>query len=95
MWSSSSASSRPTSDVSRPTGIFGRAAAVADLNGRHLTGLPAWLAWLFVHLFFLIQFQNRVLVMLQWAWNYFTWDRGPRLIFSLRRPLPAGEGLRP
>ena len=40
----------------------------------------AWLAWLFIHIFFLIGFQNRVLVFIQWAWSYFTYERGARLI---------------
>ncbi len=46
----------------------------------HLSGLPAWLAWLFVHIFFLIGFENRVLVLAQWMWSYFTYQRGARLI---------------
>ncbi len=71
---------------------IGRAAAVADLNGRHLTGYPAWLAWLFVHLFFLIEFQNRVLVMLQWAWNYVTWSRSSRLIVEYREQAGPDHG---
>ena len=59
---------------------IGRAAAVADLGRVHLSGLLAWLSWLFVHVFFLIGFKNRVLVMLEWAWSYFTFQRGARLI---------------
>lgn len=59
---------------------IGRAAAVADVGGRRLTGYVAWLAWLLVHIFFLIQFQNRVLVMVQWAWSYFTFARSARII---------------
>ena len=59
---------------------IGRAAAVADLNFVKLSGLPAWLAWLFIHLFFLIGFRNRFLVLLEWAWSYVTYDRGARLI---------------
>ncbi len=60
---------------------IGRAAAVADLpGGLRLSGLIAWLAWLFVHIFFLIGFRNRVLVMIQWAWAYLTFQRGTRLI---------------
>ncbi|MGA9710649.1 MAG: NAD(P)/FAD-dependent oxidoreductase, partial [Candidatus Sulfotelmatobacter sp.] len=43
-------------------------------------GFIAWLAWLFVHIFFLIGFQNRVLVFIQWAWSYFTYERSARLI---------------
>lgn len=59
---------------------IGRAAAVADLGWIRFSGYPAWLAWLLLHVFFLIEFENRVLVMLQWAWNYFTWGRSARLI---------------
>ncbi len=59
---------------------IGRAAAVAQIGGFELSGYFAWLAWLFVHILFLIGFRNRVLVMIQWAWSYFTYDRGTRLI---------------
>jgi NADH:ubiquinone reductase (H+-translocating) len=59
---------------------IGRAAAVADIRGLHLSGLIAWLAWLFIHIFFLIGFRNRVAVLLQWAWAYATWQRAARLI---------------
>jgi NADH dehydrogenase len=58
----------------------GRGAAVGDFGRLHLDGLAAWLAWLTVHLFFLIGFENRVLVLLQWAYAYLTWERGARLI---------------
>jgi len=68
---------------------IGRAAAVADLGRVHLTGLVAWLAWLFVHVFFLIGFRNRVLVIFSWAWTYFTHERGARLITGEPRR-PAG-----
>jgi len=59
---------------------IGRAAAVADLRGMRFSGWFAWLAWLFVHIARLIQFQNRFLVLTQWAWNYFTRNRSARLI---------------
>jgi len=59
---------------------IGRNKAVADLKLVHLTGLPAWLAWLFVHVFFLIGFRNRFVVMFQWAWAYFSFNKGARLI---------------
>ena len=59
---------------------IGRNKAVADLKFFHLSGLPAWLAWLFVHIFFLVGFRNRVLVLIQWAWAYLTFDKGARLI---------------
>ncbi len=54
--------------------------AVADLHLIHLGGLPAWLAWLFVHILFLVGFRNRVVVLFQWAWAYFTFNKGARLI---------------
>jgi len=59
---------------------IGRAAAVAVVGPLRLSGLAAWLAWLLVHIIFLIGFRNRVLVLLQWAWSYVTWHRGARLI---------------
>ena len=59
---------------------IGRSAAVAHLGRIQLSGLLAWLAWLFVHLANLIQFDNRILVLTQWAWSYFTWNRSARLI---------------
>lgn len=59
---------------------IGRAAAVAQFPRFKLTGYPAWLAWLFIHILFLIGFRNRILVMIQWAWSYFTYERGARLI---------------
>lgn len=58
----------------------GRAAAVAVVGRVHLSGLPAWLAWLAVHIVSLIGFRNRFLVLFQWAWAYVTWQRGARLI---------------
>jgi NADH dehydrogenase len=59
---------------------IGRGAAVANLGRVRLSGLPAWLAWLFVHLINLVEFENRVLVLVQWAWMYLTWNRSARLI---------------
>ena len=59
---------------------IGRAAAVAQFGKIHISGFIAWLAWLFVHILFLIGFRNRVLVLIQWAWSYFTYERGARLI---------------
>ena len=66
---------------------IGRFAAVADLNWLQIAGLPAWLIWIFVHLLYIIQFQNRLLVMTQWAWLYLTFDRSARLITG-KNPLP-------
>jgi NADH:quinone reductase (non-electrogenic) len=59
---------------------IGRNKAVADLKFMHLSGLPAWLAWLFVHIIFLVGFRNRLLVLIQWAWAYLSFDKGARLI---------------
>ena len=66
---------------------IGRGAAVADLNWIRISGWPAWLMWIFVHLLYIVQFQNRLLVMLQWAWLYLTFDRSARLITG-KNPLP-------
>jgi NADH dehydrogenase len=66
---------------------IGRAAAVADLSWVRLSGLPAWLVGLFVHLMYIVEYQNRLLVLLQWAWNYYTFNRSARLITG-RSPLP-------
>jgi NADH dehydrogenase len=59
---------------------IGRAAAVAQFGKIHISGFIAWLAWLFVHILFLIGFRNRLLVFIQWAWSYVTYERGARLI---------------
>jgi NADH:ubiquinone reductase (H+-translocating) len=66
---------------------IGRAAAVADLNWLRLSGFPAWLLWIFVHLFYIIEFRDRLLVMVQWAWLYITYDRSARLITGKSLPL--------
>jgi NADH dehydrogenase len=59
---------------------IGRGAAVADLNWLQLSGWPAWLLWVFIHLLYIVQFQNRLLVFMQWGWLYLTYDRAARLI---------------
>jgi len=59
---------------------IGRAAAVAEFGRIHISGFVAWLSWLFVHILFLIGFRNRLLVFIQWAWSYVTYERGARLI---------------
>jgi NADH dehydrogenase len=82
---------------------IGRAAAVADFGGRlKFGGFLAWMAWLVIHIFFLIGFRNRFLVITQWAWAYLTYQRGARLITgtttttphppSAPSPLTRGEG---
>jgi NADH dehydrogenase len=60
--------------------VIGRAAAVANIFGLHVSGLPAWLLWLFIHLMYIVQFQNRVIVFVQWGFEYLTFSRGARLI---------------
>ncbi|HTW68144.1 MAG TPA: NAD(P)/FAD-dependent oxidoreductase [Bryobacteraceae bacterium] len=60
--------------------VIGRAAAVAQIGPLHLSGLLAWLTWVFVHLMYLVEFSNRVLVFVQWGFLYLTFNRGARLI---------------
>jgi len=79
---------------------IGRAAAVAQFGKFELSGYFAWLAWLFIHILFLIGFRNRLLVMIQWAWSYLTYERGARLItgrddlpgWTESQPQPAENG---
>jgi NADH dehydrogenase len=59
---------------------IGRKAAIAQIGSIHLSGFIAWMAWLMVHIFFLIGFRNRIAVIFNWAWSYFTYQRGARLI---------------
>lgn len=61
---------------------IGRKKAVMQFAGFQSSGLFAWLAWLFVHIYFLIGFRNRAVVLFQWAWSYFAYKRGARLIVS-------------
>ncbi|MCC6796533.1 MAG: NAD(P)/FAD-dependent oxidoreductase [Candidatus Hydrogenedentes bacterium] len=68
---------------------IGRGAAVADIGRLKLSGFVAWLIWLFVHLMHLVQFQNRMLVFMQWAWSYLTWNRAARLITGGRQRYEA------
>jgi NADH:ubiquinone reductase (H+-translocating) len=70
---------------------IGRAAAVADIRGLKLSGLIAWLAWLFVHILFLIGFRNRFVVMIDWAWSYVAYKRGARLITGNIDEYPAKQ----
>lgn len=70
---------------------IGRAAAVAETYGMRLKGFLAWLAWLFIHLLLLVGFQNRLLVLTQWAVNYLTYNRAARLITPLPGPTPPGK----
>lgn len=58
----------------------GKSSAVVQIGWLKLWGYPAWLLWLFVHLIQLVEFENRLLVLIQWGWNYFTHNRSARLI---------------
>ena len=66
---------------------IGRAAAVADIKGFHLSGFLAWVIWLFVHLWYLIGFQNRLLVLIRWSFSFAT-RRGARLITNVSTTAP-------
>jgi len=72
---------------------IGRAAAVAEFGKLHISGFIAWLAWLFVHILFLIGFRNRLLVFIEWAWSYVTYERSARLITGSSQ-LPGWTDLR-
>lgn len=60
--------------------VIGRNEAVADLGFAKMSGFPAWFLWIFVHIYYLVEFDNKLLVLLQWGWHYFTSQRGARLI---------------
>jgi NADH dehydrogenase len=68
---------------------IGRAAAIAQFGKIHISGALAWITWLFVHILFLIGFRNRVIVMLQWAWSYLTYERAAWLITGATRIVPV------
>src|SRR5262245_8933098 len=72
---------------------IGRKAAIAELGKLHLSGFIAWMAWLMVHIFFLIGFHNRFLVIFNWAWSYFTYQRGARLITGRRLSLTPRKAI--
>ena len=65
---------------------IGRYRAIAAFGRRHVAGLPAWLLWLFVHIMYLAGFRNRLSVLFEWGWSFFTYERGARLI---ERPVAA------
>jgi NADH:ubiquinone reductase (H+-translocating) len=71
--------------------VIGRAAAVANIFGLHFWGLPAWLIWLFIHLMYIVEFQNRVLVFVQWGFEFLTFSRGARLITGTGDGDPQGQ----
>lgn len=70
---------------------IGRAAAIAQFGRVHISGYPAWLAWLFIHIFFLIGFRNRLAVMFSWAISYLTFERSVRLITDTAQMPSASE----
>jgi len=74
---------------------IGRAAAVADVKGAKLSGFLAWMTWLVVHLFYLVGFQNRLLVLIRWSISFATRGRGARLITSRALPEPASTSPMP
>jgi NADH dehydrogenase len=87
-WSGENIAHRLAGQPTRPFRYFnlgnlatiGRAKAIADLPHVRLTGFVAWLFWLFVHIMNLVGFRNRLSVLLQWAYAYFTYERGVRII---------------
>jgi NADH dehydrogenase len=66
--------------------VIGRGRAVADIRNLHFSGFIAWLIWIFVHIFFLIGFRNRLIVLMEWAWSYITYQRGARVITGAPSP---------
>lgn len=84
---------RPFRYVDKGTmATIGRGRAVAESMGFRFSGYLAWLAWLFIHILYLAQFSNRILVMFQWFWNYITRNRAARLITGVDRPTVQGGG---
>jgi NADH dehydrogenase len=71
---------------------IGRSKAVADVKGIRLAGFPAWVTWLVVHLFYLIGFQNRLLVLTRWTFSFLTHGRGARIISESKRPESSDDG---
>lgn len=81
----------PTPFVYKDPGVMatiGRSRAVVEKSGFSFGGFPAWLTWLFVHLMTLVGFRNKIIAFINWAWNYLSYDRGMRLIISLK---PRGK----
>jgi len=71
--------------------VIGRNAAVVDLGWLRVSGFPAWLLWIFIHLLYLAQFQNRLLVLAQWMWSYITRNRSALLISEQNTGFSPGE----
>ena len=71
--------------------VIGRAAAVANVFGIHVSGFIAWFLWLFIHLIYIVEFQSRIVVLIQWGFLYLTFNRTARLItgeLNSDQPLP-------
>ena len=68
---------------------IGRRAAVVEMRGHQLSGTLAWCFWLAAHIFFLIGFRNRLVVLIDWAWAYFSYERSARIIANLTQPIPT------
>ena len=74
---------------------IGRNKAIADLKVVKLSGFLAWLSWLLIHLLFIVELRNRILIFFQWAWSYITYSHGARLTYRAFRPaVPPKEGTR-
>ena len=71
--------------------VIGRSRAIADFGKVQLSGFIAWLLWLFVHIMYLVGFRNRVIVFIEWAYNYFTYQRGVRVITNSERKNPLAQ----
>jgi NADH dehydrogenase len=81
--------------------VIGRTAAVANVFGRHISGLPAWLIWAFIHLMYIVQFRSRITVFVEWAIEDLTFSRGARLItgaaptdFDFNKEMASHDGPR-
>ncbi len=72
---------------------IGRSRAVAETAGRQFSGLPAWLAWVFIHVLYLLRFRNKMFVLMQWIWGYFSFGRGARLIVQKKWRFYGGEDI--
>ena len=75
---------------------IGRSAAIAQIGKWEFSGWLAWVAWLLIHLIFLIGFRNKAAVLLQWAYSYFTYKRGSRIVTGMgasQPNLPRGESM--
>jgi NADH dehydrogenase len=71
--------------------VIGQNAAVVDLGFVKFSGFIAWLVWVWAHIYYLIEFDNKLVVMVQWGWNYFTRGRGARLITGEGQNLASGQ----